>query len=150
MTAVMQQGANPERGELRLRITRTWIAYPDNLFIVTFDAMLSDTIRQVVSHAGIDYASLSIINRLLLSRFRCPLCGSLPIYFLDLKYLNKARCGKCSTVIGLKNSGKYGKLKKRIAILTCSAIDDMLALDKDLNQHALDELVALPYSNAST
>jgi hypothetical protein len=94
-----------------------------------------------------DYTSLSIINRLLLSRFRCPLCGSLPIYFLDLKYLNKARCGKCSTVIGLKNTGKYGKLKKRIAILTCSAIDDMLAPDKNLNRRTPESLVA-PYSKA--
>jgi hypothetical protein len=149
MTTVVQQDASLEKGELRLKITRTWIGYPDNLFIVAFDAILRDMIRQVVSHAGVDYASLSIINRLLLSRFRCPLCGSLPIYFLDLKYLNKARCGKCSTVIGLKNSGKYGKLKKQIAILTCSAIDDMLGQDKNLNLHTQHDS-ALLYSKAST
>lgn len=129
MTSVVQQDVNLPRGELRLRITRTWIAYPESLYIVTFDAILRDSIQQVLRLAGIEFKSLSMVSRMILTKFRCPLCGSLPIYYLDLKYLNKARCGKCSTVIGLKNSGKYGKLKKQIAILTCNAIDDMLASD---------------------
>jgi ribosomal protein S27AE len=73
-----------------------------------------------------NYDLLRVGERLLLTRFYCSICGLVPFYYLDLLHLNRVRCGKCSSFIVLRNSGKYGKIRKRIAIKSCRAIDEML------------------------
>lgn len=114
-------------GDVRLKIAKESEYDIDDSFIACFDRILADSARQIVNLEGINYEVLSITDRLLITRFRCPLCGVLPLYFLDLKYLNKTRCGKCSIIVGLKNSGKYGRIRKQIAISTCKTIDEMLS-----------------------
>jgi hypothetical protein len=114
-------------GDIRIRITKMLSNDIDSPLVATFDTILNDSARQVAATAGISYDGLSIIDRLLMTRFRCQLCGVLPLYYLDIKYLNKIRCGKCSMIVSLRNSsGKYGRIRKRIAIETCRAIDGML------------------------
>jgi hypothetical protein len=102
----------------------------DNSIIVSFDRILADGTRQIAFIAGLEYDTLSITERLLLTRFRCPVCGILPLYCLDMKFLNKIRCGKCSMIVGLRNSsGKYGRIRKQIAISVCKTIDETLSVD---------------------
>lgn len=113
-------------GEQRLRIARSMDADSTGYFALYLDSTLLDCARQIAGREGIRYESLSMVERFLLTRFRCPACGPLPFYLLDLKHLNKARCGKCSLIVGLKSSGKYGKVRKRIAITACRNIDEAL------------------------
>ncbi|HEX9678735.1 hypothetical protein [Nitrososphaera sp.] len=129
--------------DLRLKIARIYEAESGNSFIIRFDGILRDSARQIACIAGINYESLSSNDRFLLTTFRCSLCGVLPFYFLDLKHLNRIRCGRCSMLVGLNNSGKYGKLKKQIAIAACNGIDESLDSDENGNwQH-------LPVKNQS-
>ena len=113
-------------GDLRLKIVKIWENDAHNYFIFGFDRILADSARQITYLEGINYEVLSTTERLVMARYRCPACGVLPLYSLDLKHLNKARCGKCSMLVGLKNSGKYGKIRKKVAISTCRKIDEML------------------------
>lgn len=113
-------------GEQRLRIARSLDADSTSSFAPYLDSILLDCARQIAGREGIRYESLSMVERFLLTRFRCPACGSLPFYFLDIKHLNKTRCGKCSLIVGLKSSGKYGKIRKEIAITACRSIDEAL------------------------
>lgn len=117
-------------GDLRLKIVKTLGNDTDNSLITSFNRTLADSARQIAFIAGLEYDALSIIERLLLTRFRCPICGVLPLYCLDMKFLNKIRCGKCSMIVGLRNSsGKYGRIRKQIAISACKTIDEMLTID---------------------
>lgn len=110
-----QRVERAEGGELRLRIAKIYGDDISNSLIINFDRILIDSAREIASQSGLSYALLCTINRLLMTKFRCPLCGLLPLYFLDIKYLNKIRCGKCSMIVALKNSsGKYGRIRKRL------------------------------------
>lgn len=78
--------------------------------------ILSAIARRVCREAGIDYNKIPARERFLLVRFRCAQCGMQPLYLLDLQYSNKAKCLTCSQIVSVKNRGKYGKIRKRIAI----------------------------------
>ena len=67
---------------------------------------------------GIDYGRIPLRERCLLTKFRCANCGLNPVYLLDLQHLNKVRCLVCSQIVNLKNRGKYGRIRKKVAIAT--------------------------------
>ena len=116
-------GNSNNGNNLRLHIARIRDTHNRSHFIDALDRMLVYHARQITGPAGIDYNSLNIHDRLLLTRFRCSLCGDLPFYFLDTRHVNRMRCGKCSGLISLKNTGKYGRFRKMIAISACRQID---------------------------
>jgi ribosomal protein S27AE len=114
--------------KLRLRLAKILPSSIDNYLVVNFDRILVESARQITRVEGIDYDSLSIMDRVYMTKFRCPICGILPFYLLDLQHLNKVRCGKCYMIVALKNSsGKYGKIRKKIAIAACRNIDEVLS-----------------------
>lgn len=122
-----QNAGKAVNGGLRLRILKKLANDPSSPLIVDFGRILADRARQLAEGEGIEYESLPIMNRMLMTRYLCPLCGPLPLFFLDIRYLNKTRCGKCSMIVALKNSsGKYGRIRKKIAINTCKSIDEIL------------------------
>lgn len=114
--------------KLRLRLAKMSPTSADNYLVVNFDKVLVESARQISSMEGVDYSALSLLDRIYITNFRCSMCGILPLYFLDLQHLNKVRCGKCYMLVALKNSsGKYGKLRKKIAIAVCRNIDEVLS-----------------------
>lgn len=120
-------------GEVRLRIIKSCFSEDCDVHIASFDRVLDEKVRQVAGDEGIDYHCLGMVRRLHLTRFHCPSCGILPVYCLDLNHLNKVRCGRCSVIVSLKNSGKYGRVRKKVAVRTCEAIDGtLLSINRSL------------------
>jgi hypothetical protein len=79
------------------------------------DLLLSQKAEQLCKIEGINYKSLEPIQRLFLTHYRCPMCKLLPLYYLNLAHPKRVRCGKCGNLISFTNSGKYGRLRKKIA-----------------------------------
>jgi DNA-directed RNA polymerase subunit RPC12/RpoP len=64
----------------------------------------------------IHFGRLSPIQRKFITHYRCHRCGLLPVYNLDLSHLKRVRCRKCGQLVSFKKNGKYGKLRKEIAV----------------------------------
>lgn len=121
-------GVNP-----RLRIAKIRDVDPRNQLILRFDSIVGYYARKITELSGINYDLLRVGERLLLTRFYCSICGLMPFYYLDLRHLNRVRCGKCASLIALRNSGKYGRIRKKIAIRACREIDESLGYDINPN-----------------
>jgi hypothetical protein len=79
------------------------------------DLLLSQKAEQLCRTEGINYKGLEPIQRLFLTHYRCPICKLMPLYHLNLAHPKRVRCGKCGNLIGFTSSGKYGRLRKKIA-----------------------------------
>jgi len=79
------------------------------------DLLLSQKAEQLCKLEGIDYKGLEPIQRLFLMHYRCPICKLLPLYHLNLAHPKRVRCSKCGNLISFTSSGKYGRLRKKIA-----------------------------------
>jgi hypothetical protein len=79
------------------------------------DLLLSQKAEQLCKIEGINYKGLEPIQRLFLTHYRCPICKLLPLYNLNLAHPKRVRCSKCGNLIGFTSSGKYGRLRKKIA-----------------------------------
>lgn len=81
------------------------------------DLLLSQKAEQLCKIEGINYKGLEPIQRLFLTHYRCPICKLLPLYNLNLAHPKRVRCSKCGNLIGFTSSGKYGRLRKKIAFM---------------------------------
>lgn len=81
------------------------------------DQVLNEMAEQLCNREGIGYRSLEPIQRLFLTHYRCPMCKLLPLYYLDITYPKRVRCGKCGHLVSFTNSGKYGRLRKKLAFM---------------------------------
>ncbi|MEO9295570.1 MAG: hypothetical protein ABI347_08230 [Nitrososphaera sp.] len=70
---------------------------------------------------GFNYRAMTPIQRLFLTHYRCSFCKLLPVYNLDLSSPRKARCGKCGHLISFSGTGKYGKMRKKLALVIWQA-----------------------------
>ena len=82
---------------------------------VSPDLLLSQKAEQLCKTEGINYKGLEPIQRLFLTHYRCPICKLLPLYHLNLAHPKRVRCSKCGNLISFTSSGKYGRLRKKIA-----------------------------------
>lgn len=82
---------------------------------VSPDLLLSQKAEQLCKLEGINYKGLEPIQRLFLTHYRCPICKLLPLYHLNLAHAKRVRCSKCGNLISFTSSGKYGRLRKKIA-----------------------------------
>lgn len=80
------------------------------------ESCISECARRVCIREGIDYDAIPIRERFLLTRIRCTKCGMRPLYMLDLQHLNKVKCMRCSYIVNLRNKGKYGRIRKQVAL----------------------------------
>jgi hypothetical protein len=87
-----------------------------NCYIPTPEQLLAEKTKQICISEGISYVGLKPVQRLFLTHYRCPKCKLLPLYLLDL-HPKRARCRSCGHPVTFKNSGKYGKMRKKIAFL---------------------------------
>lgn len=79
------------------------------------DLLLGQKAEQLCRTEGINYKGLEPIQKLFLTHYRCPICKLLPLYLLNLAHPKRARCRKCGNLISFTSSGKYGRLRKKIA-----------------------------------
>lgn len=91
--------------------------------LVSLDLLLSQKAEQLCRLEGINYKGLEPIQRLFLTHYRCPICKLLPLYHLNLAHPKRVRCGKCSNLISFTSSGKYGKLRKKIAFMLWVSVE---------------------------
>jgi hypothetical protein len=82
---------------------------------VSPDLLLSQKAEQLCKTERINYKALEPIQRLFLTHYRCPICKLLPLYHLNLAHPKRVRCSKCGNLISFTSSGKYGRLRKKIA-----------------------------------
>jgi len=83
--------------------------------LVSPDLLLSQKAEELCKAEGITYKGLEPIQRLFLTHYRCPICKLLPLFHLNLAHPKRVRCSKCGNLIQFTSSGKYGRLRKKIA-----------------------------------
>lgn len=93
--------------------------------------MLSVKLNLLFRDEGIDPTAMLPVQRIFLTRYRCTTCKVLPLYLLNLSHLNKPRCGKCGHLVTFKNAGKYGKMRKKLALMLWQAIQDEFSSQND-------------------
>lgn len=91
--------------------------------LVSLDLVLSQKAEQLCKVEGINYKALEPIQRLFLTHYRCPICKLLPLYHLNLAHPKRVRCGKCGNLISFTSSGKYGRLRKKIAFMLWVSVE---------------------------
>lgn len=91
--------------------------------LVSLDLLLSQKAERLCKLEGINYKGLEPIQRLFLTHYKCPICKLLPLYHLNLAHPKRVRCGKCSNLISFTSSGKYGKLRKKIAFMLWVSVE---------------------------
>jgi len=82
----------------------------------SMDEMLVKKARAICEKYMFAFAELTTIQRKFLTHYRCPQCGLLPLYHADLQHIKRVRCKQCGQLISFKRKGKYGKLRKEIAL----------------------------------
>lgn len=80
------------------------------------DELLCVVAIQVCSAHNVAFQSLHPVARVFMTHYRCMSCGLQPLYCLNLKTLNRVTCGVCGSAVSFNSSGKYGKMRKGIAI----------------------------------
>jgi hypothetical protein len=80
------------------------------------EGRLQRTIEALCAAEGMSYLSMTPIQRLFLTHYRCFFCKMMPLYELDLSSRNRAKCGRCRHLVSLTGGGKYGKIRKRLAM----------------------------------
>jgi hypothetical protein len=83
---------------------------------ISLDRLLDLKAESVCRDNGINYRGLEPIQRLFLTHYRCPMCKLVPLHQLNLTYPKRVRCSRCGQLISFRNSGKWGRLRKKIAI----------------------------------
>ena len=91
--------------------------------LVSLDLVLSQKAEQLCKVESINYKGLEPIQRLFLTHYRCPICKLLPLYHLNLAHPKRVRCGKCGNLISFTSSGKYGRLRKKIAFMLWVSVE---------------------------
>jgi hypothetical protein len=80
------------------------------------DTRLERNARVVCKDVGLDYNDMSPVQRLFLTHYKCPICKLVPLDQIDLKHCKKVRCGKCGHIVSFTSAGKYGKMRKKLAM----------------------------------
>jgi DNA-directed RNA polymerase subunit RPC12/RpoP len=70
---------------------------------------------------GINRAEILSTQLLFITHYRCSKCKLMPMYRLDMSRTNRARCGRCGHLISFKRTGKFVKLRKKLAVMVWRA-----------------------------
>lgn len=81
------------------------------------ERLLEQKVNDLCESEGISRLEMSTIQKLFLTHYRCCTCKLLPVYRLDLSHMKKVRCGRCGQLVSFTNSGKYGRMRKKLALM---------------------------------
>lgn len=85
--------------------------------LAPMERLLQQKVDDLCRSEGINTLEMSTIQKLFITHYRCCTCKLLPLYRLDLSHLKKVRCGRCGQLVSLTNSGKYGRIRKKLALM---------------------------------
>ena len=85
------------------------------------ERLLEEKFSALCREEGIRQVGMAVMQRLFLTHYRCSACKLLPLYHLDLSNTKKARCGKCGHLVSFTSAGKYGKMRKKLALMLWQA-----------------------------
>ncbi len=80
------------------------------------DQRLERNARVVCKDVGLDYNEMTPVQRLFLTHYKCAICKLVPLDYIDMTHSKKVRCGKCGHIVSFTSAGKYGKMRKRLAM----------------------------------
>lgn len=80
------------------------------------DELMIKLAKSFCQRYSIVFLKLTNIQRKFVTHYRCNNCGLLPLHCINLSHIKRVRCGKCGELIAFKGTGKYGRLRKEIAL----------------------------------
>ena len=80
------------------------------------DTRLERNARAVCKDVGINYNEMSPVQRLFLTHYKCSICKLVPLDYIDMRYHKKVRCGQCGHIVSFTSAGKYGPMRKKLAM----------------------------------
>ena len=80
------------------------------------DGVLLQLTKLVCQRHSIDFNQLKPIQRKFLTHYRCSECGLIPLHYINVLHIKRVRCGRCGHLMAFKRKGKYGKMRKDIAL----------------------------------
>ena len=83
----------------------------------SMDRLLDQQVSILCNAEGISSHAMTSIQRMFLTHYRCSACKLLPLYRLDLSHIKRARCGRCGQLVSFTTAGKYGKMRKKLAVM---------------------------------
>ncbi|AIF82793.1 hypothetical protein NTE_00713 [Candidatus Nitrososphaera evergladensis SR1] len=89
--------------------------------LTPMERLLEQKVSILCVAEGISRVEMSPIQRLFLTHYRCSTCKLLPLYRLDLSHIKRARCGRCGHLVSFTSAGKYGKMRKKLALMLWQA-----------------------------
>ena len=93
---------------------------------LSIEEMLLRKTKDICEKYKIHFVQLTLVQRKFVTHYRCSQCGLLPLYCLDLLHVKRVRCRECGQLIAFRKKGKYGKLRKEIAIELMKEIQDVI------------------------
>ena len=84
--------------------------------IMSAHDLLTNATKLVCQRYNISFIQLSSIQKKFLTHYRCCYCGMLPLYHINLTHFTRVRCKKCGQLITFRTRGKYGKIRKAVAV----------------------------------
>jgi hypothetical protein len=85
------------------------------------ERLLEEKFSALCREEGLCQVGMTVMQRLFLTHYRCSGCKLLPLYHLDLSHPKKARCNKCGHLVSFTSAGKYGKMRKKLALMLWQA-----------------------------
>jgi DNA-directed RNA polymerase subunit RPC12/RpoP len=82
----------------------------------SWERLLAMHARAICVKYNLRLEEFTPIQRKFLTHYRCGQCGLLPLYHLDLSHIKRVRCRNCKHLVAFTTKGKYGKMRKHIAI----------------------------------
>lgn len=74
-------------------------------------------IDAVCAEQGLSFGAMAPVQKFFLTHYRCSFCKMLPLALLDLTRPTRARCGRCGQLVTFSGAGKYGKMRKKLALM---------------------------------
>ena|ERR1051326_596398 len=81
----------------------------------TLENLLISECKEQCARKKLVFEELTPIQKKFITHYRCSSCKLLPLYFLNLEYPKRVKCGACGNFVAFRMAGKYGKLRKAVA-----------------------------------
>ncbi|HVX02388.1 MAG TPA: hypothetical protein VHA09_04475 [Nitrososphaera sp.] len=85
--------------------------------MTSMERLLEQNMGELCRAEGISRVEMLPIQRMFVTHYRCHACKLLPLYRLDLSHIKRPRCGRCGHLVSFTNAGKYGKMRKKLAVM---------------------------------
>ena len=132
VSQTMKNSNLPQRGNLQESLSvQPLTAERPSVRHLNLGLYLDRVARIACINRQVRYEKLTPVQRLHVSHFRCHHCGLVPLYSLNLTHRTRPRCAKCNNTVTFTSSGKYGRIRKEIALRIKSERHEIDSLLRD-------------------